>query len=358
MPAIYLINPAADLPTSYFGAEVFAARLRRPAVMIADLAMPTLAALAPRDFEVFLCDEHLTPVDFDLAADFVAITGKVTQAPRMIALAREFRRRGKIVLFGGPHASLSPETLRPHCDVLVRGEIEEIGEELFADLREGCWKDEYVGTRPDLARSPVPRWDLYPNQRALLGTVQTSRGCPYDCEFCDVIQYLGRKQRHKPPDQVLRELDQLYRFGYRQVFLADDNFTIYRARTRELLDALRDWNARQTAGHVTFMTQVSLDVAADDDLLRRCAAAGLTHFFIGIETPNADSLREARKPQNLKRDMVGDVEHVLSHGISVSGGLIAGFDSDGPDIFDRQYDFAMRLPVPVYSVGALVAPAL
>src|SRR5262245_12513602 len=120
--SLYLINPASDFP-SYFGAEVFGARGYRPATMAADLALPTLAALAPADFDIKLCDEHVAPIDFDLEVDFVGITGKITQVGRMAAIAREFQRRGRVVLIGGPCASLSPQRLRPYCDILVRGEI-------------------------------------------------------------------------------------------------------------------------------------------------------------------------------------------------------------------------------------------
>lgn len=354
--ALYLINPAADFPT-YFGGEVYAGRGFAPAALLADLALPTIAALAPPDFQVSLCDQHLTPVNYDARAPFVGITGKITQFGRMIALAREFRRRGKVVLIGGPYASLCPEAVRPHCDILVRGEIENIAAGLFADLAASCWKEEYVGDKPDLASSPLPRWDLYPNGRALMGAVQTSRGCPFECEFCDVIQYLGRKQRHKAPAQVLAELDELYRHGYRQVFLADDNFTIYRSRAKELLAALASWNARLENGKVAFGTQVSIDAAKDEELLRMCAEAGVTQVFIGIETPNAGSLRETKKHQNLGIDLVGQVQRFLDHGIWVIAGMIVGFDADGPDIFRRQYEFAMSTPVPIFSVGALVAPA-
>src|ERR1700722_11039816 len=278
-PAIYLINPAADFPT-YFGGEVYRSRRFQPAALIANLAVPTIAAMVPGDFEVFVCDENLSAIHCDLDVPVVGMGGNIPQKNRMIAVADEFRRRGAIVVIGGPLASLSPEILRPHCDILVCGEMEEICHELFADLRDGTWQDEYVGGKPDLGRSPVPRWDLYPNDRAIMGTVQTSRGCPYECDFCDVIQYLGRTQRHKPPAQVLRELDEVYRVGYRQVFLADDNFTIYRLRTKELLAALRDWNLRQHRGKVTFVTQVSIDAAKDDELLGMCAEAGLTHVFV------------------------------------------------------------------------------
>jgi hypothetical protein len=354
--SIYLINPVADMP-SYFSAEVFAARGLPAAIATADLAVATVAAMAPDDFTVEICDEHVAPVNFETAADFVGITGKVSQWGRMKAIADEFRRRGKTVVIGGPYASLSPDVVRPHCDILVCGEIEDIAAEIFSDLRSDNWRAEYVGTKPDLRISPLPRWDLYPNDRAIMATVQTSRGCPFECDFCDVIQYLGRKQRHKPVDQVLRELDQLYRLGYRSAFLADDNFTVYRARAKELLAAIRDWNARQVGGCFRFYTQVSIDAAADEELLQLCSDAGLTHVFIGIETPNEESLRESKKRQNLKKNLVEEIQRFVDFGISVDCGMIVGFDSDDAGIFSRQYEFAMATSVPIFSLGTLVAPA-
>jgi radical SAM superfamily enzyme YgiQ (UPF0313 family) len=354
--SIYFINPAADFPT-YFNAENYAARGFRRATQMADLAIPTLAAMTPSDFHVSMCDENIEDVDYDHDAQYVGITGKVTQFARMIKIANEFKKRGKVVVMGGPYASLVSEAVRPHCDILVRGEIEEIAPQIFSDLRSGRWKDEYVGGKPSLATSPVPRWDGYPNDRAVMGTLQTSRGCPFECEFCDVIQYAGRKQRHKEPAQVLRELEVLYSHGHRNVFLADDNFTVYRARARELLLALRDWNRRQENGKVAFLTQLSVDAARDDDLLTLCAEAGLITVFIGIETPNPASLKEAKKRQNLHLDLVEQVHSFLDHGIQVVGGMIVGFDSDGPDIFRQQYDFAMASGIPIFSLGALVAPA-
>ncbi len=354
--SIYLINPRSDFPT-YFGAEVYAASGLEPATLIADLALPTFAALAPASVDVRLCDENITPVDFTMKPDFVGLTGKITQHGRMIAIAREFRRRGVPVLIGGPYASLSPEALRPHADVLVCGEIEEIAADLFADLANGTWKHEYIGGRPDLALSPAAKWDGYPNHRARTGTIQTSRGCPFECEFCDVIQYLGRKQRHKPIANVLRELEELYRRGYRNIFLADDNFTASRSRAKELLLALRAWNAARDRGHVSFVTQVSIDAAKDEELLQMCADAGLDLVFIGIETPNESALKETKKRQNVGIDLSDRIGRFLDHGIGVTGGMIVGFDSDGPDIFERQYHFGMAAPVPIFSLGALVAPA-
>ncbi len=354
--SIYLINPAADLPT-YLGAEVYAGWCGTPrATFIADLAVPTVAGMAPQDFDLVLCDQNIEPIDFETPADLIAITGKVSQFGNMRRIAAEFRSRGKTILMGGPLASLSPEMVRPHCDILVQGEMEEISPGLFSDLRCGKWRDEYVGTRPDLSLCNLPDWSRYPNDRALVGTVQTSRGCPFSCEFCDVIQYLGRKQRHKPISLVLDELDQLYRLGYRGVLLADDNFTVHRSRAKEILQALGHWNRGRTDGRMKFMTQVSIDAARDEELLQLCAQAGIVGVFIGIESPNEESLRETKKRQNVGIDMRERILRFIDHGMVVYGGMIVGFDCDGPDIFDRQYEFAMTTPIPVFTLGALVAP--
>ena len=352
---LYLINPQSDQP-SYYGAEVFAAHGLGPTISIADLAITTVAGLAPADFDVTLCDESVTPVDFDIDADYVGITGKISQVRRMTDIANRFRQRGRRVIIGGSYASLSPDVVRPLCDTLLRGELEGIAPEFFADLKNRKAKREYEAARPDLTACTLPRWDLYPNDSALVGTVQTSRGCPFECDFCDVIQYLGRKQRHKSIELVLEELNCIYRLGYRQVFLADDNLTVHRARAKALLQALAEWNRRQVAGFVRFYTQVSIDAARDDEMLELCAAAGITGVFIGIETPNEASLRESKKRQNLNGDIREHVNRFLRHGIAVTGGMIVGFDADGGDIFERQYEFAMSSAIPIFTIGALVAP--
>ncbi len=354
--SLYLINPAADFP-AYFSAEAYAGRGYRQAAMIADLATATVAALVPDDFEVRIGDENIAPIDYDCGADIVAITGKISQWGRMRAISREFKKRGTTVVIGGPYASLCPEVVEPHCDVLVCGEIEEIAAEVFSDLASGRPKDTYKGTQPDLSLSPPGRWDLYPNYGAKSGCVQTSRGCPFECDFCDVIQYLGRQQRHKPVANVLRELDDQYRFGYRSVFLADDNFTVYRKRAKELLAAIRDWNLALPGAKMTFVTQISIDAAKDEEMLRLLGEAGVSRVFIGIETPNPEALKESKKRQNLGVSLVDQIQRFYDHGLMVIGGMIVGFDADGPDIFQRQYEFATEAAMPITSLGALVAPA-
>lgn len=353
--SIYLIAPKSEMP-HIFGGDAFGHWGLPATQWIADVGLVTVAALVPPDFTVRICDEAISPVDLETPAQFVGITGKITQSARMIELGTEFRRRGKTVVIGGPFASLSPDSVRDACDILVCGEIEEIAPDLFADLRRGRWKDRYDGGRPDLASSPIPRWDLYPNDRALVGAVQTSRGCPFECDFCDVIAYLGRKQRHKPIENVLDELDVLYRHGYRDVFLSDDNFTVYRRRAKETVAALARWNGDSGRERVGFSTQASIDAARDEEFLGMCADAGLDAMFIGIETPNADSLRDSGKRQNLLADPAEQIDRFLDHGIMVWSGMIVGFDADGPDIFERQFEFAMSSPIPIFSLGALVAP--
>ena len=365
--SIYLINPAADFPT-YYGAEVYEGRGYQRAAFLADLVVPTLAAMVPDGWHIELCDEHLEDVNYDTPCEYIGVTGKVSQWGRVSAIAAEFRRRGKTVLIGGPFASLCPDVAREHCDILVRDEIEEIVGELFSDLAHGEYKEEYLGGRPDLALTPVPRWDLYRkyNHRVLTATLQTARGCPFECEFCDVIQYVGRKQRHKPIDKILEELQAVYDNGYRSVLLADDNTTANKRWVKEMLDAVRHWNHADGPRKISFSTQISIDAAMDDELLQLASTAGMTHVFIGVETPNEDSLKITRKNQNLSKylrnsqtdnpTLVDQIHRFYAHGIGVTAGMICGFDGDRTDIFERQFEFAMQGLFPIATLSALAAP--
>ena len=352
--SLILVNPHERSP-GYYSMEVLEAWGVARAVSLADLSTTTIAAMVPGDWQVSICDERILPIDFAHPAEIVGITGKVSQRDRMIELAAEFRRRGKLVVIGGPYASLNPDDMRAHADVLVRGEIEEIAGRLFGDLAAGRHEKEYIGTRPDLALSPAPRWDLYPRRIALAGQVQTSRGCPFECEFCDVIQYLGRQQRWKEPDQVVRELDKLYWLGFRDILFADDNFTVVRRRAHALLERVAAWNAERPLGRVRFSTQASIDLARDPELMQACVEAGVDTIFVGIETPNAESLAETHKRQNLRVDLADEVRKLTEAGILVSCGIITGFDSDGPDIFERQAAFIETLPVPMIMFNVLKA---
>ncbi|MGE0493109.1 MAG: radical SAM protein [Vulcanimicrobiota bacterium] len=353
MPILYLINPSA--PPSFFELDCAREWGATPLAAIADLVLPTLTSMAEPFFEVHVCDERLTPASLDFDGSVVAITGKSSQLPRMRALGDSYRRRGLTVVMGGPGVTLDPEAVRDHCDVLVTGEIEEIAEGLFSDLARGQAGDTYLGTRPELETSPIPRWSRDLVKRARLGALQTSRGCPFQCEFCDVIQYLGRRQRFKPVANILQELDGLLAAGASRVFVCDDNFLVHRARAREVLEAVRDWNRRR-GNFVLLATQASIDAARDPQLLELAASAGLSEVFIGVETPNEASLRETGKRQNVGRDLIADISRFLEHGILVHAGMMVGFDNDDPSIFERQFAFAQESPVPLFTLSSLVAP--
>lgn len=353
--SIYIINPREAAPF-IFSSEVLASASIGRFPILADLTVPTLAAFVPQDWSIEICDERGDDVNFETGAEVIAITAKVSQRARMKVLATEFRRRGKLVLVGGPHVSLWPDDIRGHADVVVIGEMEDIAAEIFADIEAGEAKPEYRGGKPDLRNSPLPRWDLYPFKPSMAGQIQTSRGCPFECEFCDVIQYLGRKQRWKEPEQVIAELDQLYELGCRDVLLADDNFTVVKKRARALLEAIEQWNGQRTAGRMKLVTQLSIDAARDSELLSLAVRAGLDRCFIGIETPNEESLKEVQKRQNTRLDLAEELRKIVRAGLMPLCGMIVGFDHDGPDIFERQAAFIASIPAPVIQVGMLVAP--
>ena len=343
MPSLYMINPA---PTGI-----------RPEyedgwVSSPDLAILTVAAMAPEHWRVRVTEEMVEPVDLDSEADFIGLTGKSAQLEGIRRLSAHFRARGKTVLVGGPLASLNPAAVRPHADVLFTGEMEDIAPSFFADLEVGTWKDSYAGGQADITKSPVPRWDLYPVRKAMLGGLQTTRGCPFECEFCDVIMYQGRKQRHKTIEQVLRELDALHAAGFQDVFISDDNFAVHRKFARSMLAAIHDWNSHPGRG-LRFTTQTSLDLAREPELLEMCYAAGLRRLFVGIETSNEESLKETRKRQNLLMPIRQATEQIVRHGLTMRSGLIVGFDHDGPDIFESSYEFFQTTPLPELVVSLL-----
>ncbi len=352
---LYLIAPLSDAHTEYSRLATAANGVAH-VTRVASAAIATVAALAPGDFAITLCDEAVQPIDFDGDFDVVGVSANVSQARRALEIAATFRARGKTVVMGGPHVSLAPELFEGHADCLVIGELESAADELFADMRRGALQARYICARADLSHSPPPRWDLYPNDLAVSGVVQTSRGCPFECHFCDVIQYLGRVQRHKDIAQVIAEIQLLYDLGHNFISLADDNFTVYRKRAKALLQAIADWNGADGRDYVTFATQMSIDVARDHEVLALCNEAGLLNAFVGIETSDADGLIESKKRQNLKVDLQAECCKIVSAGLRIEGGLIVGFDSDDRSAFRRQFDFAMALPVGTFNVSVLVAP--
>jgi radical SAM superfamily enzyme YgiQ (UPF0313 family) len=349
---IYLIQPR--FPPSYWGLETML-RLTPFHAVNPPLGLLTLAALTPPDFHVTLCDENAGErVDYNTTAQIVGITGYNLQNARVYAQAERFRAAGKTVVLGGPLANLLPEECRPHCDVLFQGEAEYTWLQFLNEYRAGQWADAYVQEdKIHLPDSPPPRLDIL-RHRYLQGIVQCTRGCPFTCEFCDIIVMYGRKMRFKPVAQVLQEVQAWQRLGMGQVFFADDNFVGHRAYARELLQALAAWNRRQPRP-LAFYTQVSIDMVRDEELLRLLRDANFASVFIGIETPRKASLAETRKTQNEKLDLVDAVHTIQSYNLFTWAGMIVGFDHDDVDIFDEQYEFLQRAQIPVAMLSVLLA---
>lgn len=327
----------------------------QPMIPFAELSVITLAAMVPSEIPVRICDEQVGDAELNPAETHVALTGKSNQVQRTLELARHYRSQGKTVMIGGPYASLAPEVYEGECDILVTGELEDQYVDFFRELQKGETRPRYDFGRADITKAPIPRWDLYPNGQTTFGTLQTSRGCPFACEFCDVIQYAGRKQRFKDSAQILDELESVSDQGYRQLFLIDDNFTASRPRSKEILETLAFWNKVSMRERTLFFTQLSIDASRDTELLEMCARAGLHRAFVGIETPNVESLKETKKFQNLKGDLKENVETLLRYGLGVYSGIIIGFDHDTPATFQQQRDFLNQSPIAAFSAGALIA---
>jgi len=261
----------------------------------------------------------------------------------------------KTVIAGGPLFTTGHESF-PEIQHFVLGEAEEVMPQVVEDMRNGRLQSVYRATgRPEITRTPVPRWDLINFRHYVTMSVQFSRGCPFDCEFCDIIVMNGRVPRTKTPAQLIAELDALCRRGWKDmVFIVDDNFIGNKGRTKTLLHALIEWRQRTRPG-IGFLTEASMNLADDPELCALMVEAGFKKVFVGIETPSVEALEECHKLQNRHRDLVASVQTLQRAGLEVMGGFIVGFDSDKSDIFKRQFEFIQRSGVATAMVGLLGA---
>jgi len=349
---IYLIAPKN--PESFWTFDRILPSLNKKCVF-PNLSLPTVAGITPREHEIVLCDENVEPVDFDTDADVIGLTGYVIHAQRLFELAAEFRRRGKFVVAGGPFVSLCPEQLRDKVDVLFVDEAEYTWPQFLADYESGEWRSEYhQDEKPSMHDSPLPRFDLLKIDRYRTMTIQFARGCPFNCEFCDIIVMYGRRPRTKTVPQVMAEVLEIHRLGLRNVFVVDDNFIGNKKEAKQLLHALGEWQQANDYP-IEFMTEVTLNIAQDDELLQLMRQANFTTIFIGIESPRAASLQETHKTQNLRESILDSVHRIQRAGMEVMAGMIVGFDHDDPSIFDEQFDFIQEARIPVSMTGMLNA---
>ena len=346
-------------PETYWGHE-HALRLLDKRALLPPLGLLTVAALLPRDWEVRLCDMNVRSLDdADLDwADVVFLSGMIVQRASMIEAARRARAHGKIIVAGGPHATATPDAVAPYVDALVIGEAEDIIGPLCSALQAGrsVLPARFVAkNRPDLKCLPPPRYDLLDIGAYHAMGVQWGRGCPFRCEFCDIVELFGRQPRTKMPDQFCRELDALLATGFRgSLFVVDDNFVGNRKETMRLLHPLGEWMRRHRFPFQLF-TEASIDLAGCDDLMAGMVAAGFDSVFVGIETPSPKALRETHKTQNLALDLNGAVDKLVRSGLDVSAGFIMGFDADDAEALDCQRAWVLRLPIPQAMIGILTA---
>jgi radical SAM superfamily enzyme YgiQ (UPF0313 family) len=315
--------------------------------------------MLPQEWEKKLTDMNATPLtDKDIRwADYVFVSAMVVQRESAMELIRRCKELGVRVVAGGPLFTSEYENFE-EVDHLVLNEAEATLPSFIEDLRKGHPKHIYTsGERPDIRKTPLPMWQLLDVKKYTTMSLQYSRGCPFDCDFCDIVVLNGREVRTKSRGQFLAELDALYNRGWRAgVFIVDDNFVANKRKlSEEILPAVIDW---QKERHYPFSlsTQASVNLADDEELMRLMVTAGFDSIFVGIETPNEDSLAECNKRQNINRDLVASVKKMQNHGLQVQGGFILGFDSDPVSVFKRQISLIQESGIVVAMVGLLNAP--
>ena len=319
------------------------------------LGLATLAALCPPHWQVRIVDENVEPLPLEPQADLIGIAGMGVQFPRQHELLEYYRSRGHFVVAGGSYASLCPERYERVADTVICGEAELIWPRFCADFEAGCAQALYRETSAiDLKISPPPRFDLLKLPLYTTATMQFSRGCPYMCEFCDIIVMFGRKPRHKSLEQIGRELDILREEGVRKIFFVDDNLIGNLKVAKILLRFLIEYQERHRYAF-SFGTEASLNLAQDEELMELFRAAHFRWTFIGIESPDEASLRETRKVQNMRENPLTAVQRIHAHGIEVLAGFIVGFDNDTVVTFERQYEFIVRSGIQTAMIGLLNA---
>lgn len=319
------------------------------------LGLLTVAAMMPEDWEKRLVDVNIAPLrDEDLAwADMVFISAMVVQEAGAKEVIARAQAMGKCIVAGGPAFTAQPERFQG-VDHFVLNEAETTLPPFLEDLERRTPKRFYTSSvRPDISTTPIPLWSLINFHDYVTMSVQYSRGCPFDCEFCDIVVLNGRRPRVKPTDQMLREVESLYDAGWRgPVFIVDDNFIGNIVSVKQFLRDLIEWQA-QHHYPFKFMTEASINLAQDDELIRMMSKANFHKVFIGIETPSTDSLKECGKKQNVAMDFPQAIKTLHQNGLQVMGGFIVGFDNDTEGIFDQQIRFIQKIGVVTAMVGIL-----
>ncbi len=344
-------------PKSFWSFEKALDLIERKA-LLPPLGLITVAAILPQEWEFQLVDRNVQEVTEDQWqwADIVILSGMIVQKGDMIDQIREAKQRGKKVAIGGPYATSFHKELRDEVDYLVLDE----GEITLPMFVEALEKGEESGIfrateKPDVTGTPIPRYDLLDLDAYSEMSVQFSRGCPFQCEFCDIIVLYGRKPRTKSPEQLIAELECLYNLGWRRtIFLVDDNFIGNKRNVKLLLRALQPW-MEEKGYPFTFGTEASVDLADDQELMDLMTACNFGTVFLGIETPDESSLEVTKKFQNTRDPLSESVHKIVSSGIRVMAGFIIGFDGEKPGAGDRIIRFVQKTNIPLALFSMLQA---
>ncbi len=352
-----LIHPRFE--SSYWGLD-HALEVLGSRAVLPPASLPLLAALTPRSHSITLVDENVQTIDYDrcASADIVGLTGMFVQRARMRQILTELKRRGAFVVVGGAWVTVQEDDFGDLADVVFVGEADETWPRFLEDWEAQRHAKRYEQTeRTNLAKLPAPRLDLLSMSDYQFGSIQMTRGCPFTCEFCDIIVVFGRQPRIKTSAQILSELDQLLAAGKNTIYIVDDNLI---GNKKAIKTVLRDIIAWQKSRHyaVTLAAEASIDLAEDDELMKLMVDANISFVFVGIETPNEVSLRETKKIQNLtdaRGTMLSKVHRIQQAGMEVWSGMIVGFDGDDLSIFKRQRDFIRDSQIVNTMVNQLVA---
>ncbi|NOZ00804.1 MAG: B12-binding domain-containing radical SAM protein [Deltaproteobacteria bacterium] len=328
---LFLINPR--LRYKHYGVQHELSRLLGKRTMTAPLALPLVAALTPDHYSIRIIDEEVGTIPNGVVPDLVGITTLISTIDRGYAIADQYRSMGAKVVMGGTYATFNTAEVLEHADSVVCGEAEGAWTECLADFEKGELKDVYrAGKSTDFSSSVPPRWDLVDTKRINTLSVETSRGCPFNCEFCLVNKMFGRRMRYREIADVVREIEAL---PIKKILFVDDNLTIHKKRARRLMEAIEPLG-------ISWVCQSSIEVAKDPELLEAMARAGCLSIIIGFESVNPDSLEETRKHHNRVEEYDEAIAAIHAAGINVMGSFIVGFDADTLKSFDDIYQFIDR----------------
>lgn len=353
---IVLINPKFE--TSYWGLE-HALPLVGKKCNLPTACLPLLAALTPEEHTIRLIDENIEPIDFEAIAnaDIVGLTGMSVQRKRMIEILQELKRRNIFTVVGGPWVTVRESYFEGLADVIFIGEAEETWPKFLKEFQESKHAVRYEQLqKTDMTKVPSPRYDLMKMDQYLFGSLQISRGCPFQCEFCDIIVTFGRRPRLKTIPQVIEELESLRRQKMEIAFIVDDNLIGNKIAIKPILREVAKWQL-ENGYPFTFFAEASLDLADDEELLELMIDCNIQACFVGIESPNAESLQETKKYQNLRAGgtIIEKIHRLQNAGMEIWTGMIVGFDHDDHTIFDQQSQFVKEARVVHAMLGMLTA---